>query len=134
MALEKMKRKEVAQICIVPNLTVGGLGVPKDNQEVLKYDINLKSFERAKESWQMDGEEKLEQSKIFKAKGTDFFKQGKYDMANTKYNKIIEFLEHEISLKGKVYKKNLKIIFETQSNTNFAGFQDFRDETPDPDM
>jgi hypothetical protein len=24
-------------------------------------------------------------------------------MANTKYNKIIEFLEHEISLKGKVY-------------------------------
>lgn len=100
MALEKMKRKEEAQICIVPNLTVGGLGVPKDNQEVLKYDINLKSFERAKESWQMDGEEKLEQSKIFKAKGTDFFKQGKYDMANTKYNKIIEFLEHEISLKG----------------------------------
>jgi len=100
MALEKMKRKEEAQIFIVPNLTVGGLGVPKDNQEVLKYDINLKSFERAKESWQMDGEEKLEQSKIFKAKGTDFFKQGKYDMANTKYNKIIEFLEHEISLKG----------------------------------
>jgi len=100
MALEKMKRKEEAQISIVPSLTVGGLGVPKDNQEVLKYDINLKSFERAKESWQMDGEEKLEQSKIFKAKGTDFFKQGKYDMANTKYNKIIEFLEHEISLKG----------------------------------
>jgi len=100
MALEKMKRKEEAQIFIVPNLTVGGLGVPEDNQEVLKYDINLKSFERAKESWQMDGEEKLEQSKIFKAKGTDFFKQGKYDMANTKYNKIIEFLEHEISLKG----------------------------------
>ena len=106
MALEKMKRKEEAQICMAPNLTVGGLGVPKDNQEVLKYDINLKSFERAKESWQMDGEEKLEQSKIFKAKGTDFFKQGKYDMANTKYNKIIEFLEHEISLKGKVYKKS----------------------------
>ena len=28
----------------------------------------------------------------------------------------------------------LKIIFETQSNAKFAGFQDFRDETPDPDM
>ena len=30
--------------------------------------------------------------------------------------------------------KNQKIDFETQSNTNFAGFQGFRDETPDPDM
>jgi len=99
MALEKMKRKEEAQISIAPKFAVGGLGVPKDNQESLKYDINLKSFERAKESWQMDGEEKLEQSLLFKDKGTEFFNQNKYDMASKKYNKIIEFLEHEISLK-----------------------------------
>merc|ERR1712156_681219 len=65
---------------------------PKDNQESLKYDINLKSFERAKESWQMDGEEKLEQSLLFKEKGTEFFKQSKYDMASKKYNKILNSL------------------------------------------
>ena len=63
------------------------------------YDLHLKSFERAKESWQLDGEQKLEQAKLFKDKGTLFFKDGKYDMASNKYNKIIEMLEHEISLK-----------------------------------
>ena len=38
------------------------------------YDLHLKSFERAKESWQLDGEQKLEQAKLFKDKGTLFFK------------------------------------------------------------
>lgn len=95
-----MKRLEEAQVCVAPALAQNGLGVDANNQEKLKYDIHLKSFERAKESWQMNGEEKLDQSVIFKDKGTDFFKQGKYDLASNKYNKIIEYLEHEISLKG----------------------------------
>ena len=47
----------------------------------------------------MDGEEKVQQSNIFKDKGTEFFKQGKFDLAAAKYSKIIEFLEHEISLR-----------------------------------
>ncbi len=98
-ALEKMKRTEQAQIQIAPKWAEGGPVVPKDSQEMLVYDINLKSFERAKESWQMDGEEKLKQSIVFKDKGTDYFKQGKYDLAAKKYAKIIEFLEHEISLR-----------------------------------
>ena len=36
-------------------------GVPADAK--LVYDITLKSFERAKEGWQLDGEQKLEQSR-----------------------------------------------------------------------
>ena len=40
----------------------------------LLYDIHLKAFERAKESWQLDGEQKVEQAKILKEKGTIFFK------------------------------------------------------------
>ena len=37
-------------------------------------------------------------------------------------------------MKSRLKVKYLKIIFETQSNTKFVGFQDFKDETPDPDM
>ena len=59
-----------------------------------------RSFERAKESWQLDGDQKLEQARMFKERGTAFFKQGKFDLAARKYKKIIDFLEHEISLKG----------------------------------
>lgn len=99
LALEKMKKNEKAQITIVPKLAQFGTGVPEDNNDKITYEINLKSFERAKESWQLDGEQKLEQSVIFKEQGTTFFKQGKYDLAANKYKKIIDFLEHEISLK-----------------------------------
>ena len=38
-------------------------------------------------------------SRLFKEKGTVFFKAGKYEMARKKYDKIVEYLEHEISLK-----------------------------------
>ena len=36
-------------------------GVPGDAK--LVYDVTLKSFERAKEGWQLDGDQKLEQSR-----------------------------------------------------------------------
>ena len=40
------------------------------------------------------------QAKIFKDKGTKHFKNSKYEIAASRYQKIIDFLEHEISLKG----------------------------------
>merc|ERR1712117_1008101 len=98
----RMKKGERAEIAVDPKYGFGknGLkskGVPADAK--LVYDITLKSFERAKEGWQLDGEQKLEQSRLFKEKGTSFFKLGKYEMARKKYDKIVEYLEHEISLK-----------------------------------
>lgn len=103
MALEKMKKQEKARVAISPAYGYGSAGLPDKKVPAnasLSYDIKLKSFERAKESWQLDGEQKLEQAGIFKDKGTKFFKGGKFELASKKYKKIIEFLEHEISLKG----------------------------------
>ena len=65
------------------------------------------TFEKAKESWQLDADAKLEQAKIFKDKGTKHFKDSKFEIASTRYQKVIDFLEHEISLKG-LQKSNLK--------------------------
>jgi len=98
----RMKKGERAELTVDPKYGFGkdgrkSKGVPGDSQ--LVYDITLKSFERAKEGWQLDGDQKLEQSRLFKEKGTVFFKAGKYEMARKKYDKIIEYLEHEISLK-----------------------------------
>lgn len=98
----RMKKGERAELTVDPKYGFGkdGLkskGVPGDAK--LVYDITLKSFERAKEGWQLDGVQKLEQSRLFKEKGTVFFKAGKYEMARKKYDKIVEYLEHEISLK-----------------------------------
>ena len=91
VALERMKKKETSLIVLSPQYT---------HINYHKFMVTLNAFERAKESWQLDGDQKVEQAKLFKERGTHFFKNGKYDLAKNKYNKIIEFLEHEISLKG----------------------------------
>lgn len=90
-AVLKMKKGEVARVKLSPKYR---------HNDVPEYEVTLKSFERAKESWQLDGTQKLEQARLFKERGTVFFKSGKYELARSKYDKIIEFLEHEISLKG----------------------------------
>lgn len=71
-------------------------GVPANAD--LEYEIELKSFEKAKESWSMDADEKLEQAKLCKEKGTNHFKAGKFSLANKQYSKIITLLEHEKSM------------------------------------
>ena len=98
IAVEKMKKGEKARISLSPDYSFGGKGVP--NGAKADYEVLVKDFERAKESWQLDGEQKLEQAKMFKERGTEFFKKAKFEMAAKKYKKIIEFLEHEISLRG----------------------------------
>ncbi|KAL7985235.1 hypothetical protein Chor_003805 [Crotalus horridus] len=64
----------------------------------LVYEVTLKSFEKAKESWEMDTKEKLEQAAIVKEKGTVYFKEGKYLQAVIQYGKIVSWLEMEYGL------------------------------------
>lgn len=102
-ALEKMKKNEVSQITLKPDYGFGkngnvDKGIGPDT--TLVYEVKLNSFEKAKESWQLDADAKLEQAKIFKDKGTKHFKDCKFEIASTRYQKVIDFLEHEISLKG----------------------------------
>jgi len=102
LALEKMKKNEVAEITLKPSYGFGNLGckekgIPED--ATIVYELKLIKFEKAKESWQLDADQKLEQAKIFKEKGTKHFKEGKYEIAATRYQKVIDFLEHEVSLK-----------------------------------
>jgi len=103
LGLEKMKKGEVASVVLSSRYGFGSkgckeLGVPANAS--LRYELTLKTFEKSKESWQLDADQKVEQAKIFKDKGTKFFKGGKYEIASSRYNKVIDFLEHEISLKG----------------------------------
>jgi len=102
LGLEKMKRQETAELNISNQYTFTK-GWPEKGVaagESVKYQVQLNSFEKSKENWQLDAGQKLEQAKIFKTKGTNFFKASKFEIAAAKYKKIIDFLEHEISLKG----------------------------------
>lgn len=101
-ALLKFKKGERSLIKLDPAYGFGSagqeqFGVPPNVS--IEYELELKNFEKAKESWSMDADEKLEQAKISKEKGTAHFKAGKYSLANRQYAKIVEYLEFE---KGKL--------------------------------
>ena len=64
----------------------------------------------------MDAEMKVEQAKIFKEKGTEFFRQNKYELAANKYRKIIDFLEHELSLKGDIEEERKNLLLAGRLN------------------
>uniref|UniRef100_A0A8C0EZN2 peptidylprolyl isomerase n=1 Tax=Bubo bubo TaxID=30461 RepID=A0A8C0EZN2_BUBBB len=82
-ALEKMQRGEHSS--------------PWGCRLVLSFHVYL----QAKESWEMDTKEKLEQAAIVKEKGTMYFKEGKYLQAVIQYGKIVSWLEMEYGLSEK---------------------------------
>lgn len=69
------------------------IGVPPG--AYLDYEIELRSFEKAKESWEMDQEEKIDHAKVCKDRGSEFFKQEKYRLAVKQYKKILDFLQYD---------------------------------------
>uniref|UniRef100_A0A4W3ISQ5 peptidylprolyl isomerase n=1 Tax=Callorhinchus milii TaxID=7868 RepID=A0A4W3ISQ5_CALMI len=100
-ALQSMEKGEDAMISLKPKYGFGEAGKSKFSipaNASLVYEVVLKNFEKAKESWEMNIAEKLEQSAILKDKGTQNFKLGKYKQASINYKKIVSWLEHEAGL------------------------------------
>ncbi|XP_076326507.1 peptidyl-prolyl cis-trans isomerase FKBP4-like [Tachypleus tridentatus] len=98
IALEKFKKGEKSIINLKPKYAFGSEGKAEFNippNAEVQYEVEMKNFEKAKQSWEMDSDEKLEQSEVVKTKGTDYFKAGKYSMAIKQYKKIVSFLEFE---------------------------------------
>ncbi|XP_060701571.1 peptidyl-prolyl cis-trans isomerase FKBP5-like [Hemiscyllium ocellatum] len=100
-ALEKMQRGEHCILHLMPEYGFGDLGKPCLNvppNAELDYEILLKNFEKAKESWEMNAQEKLERAVLVKEKGTHYFKAGKYKQAQIQYRKIVAWLQQEYCL------------------------------------
>jgi FK506-binding protein 4/5 len=92
-ALIKFKKGEISIVSMKSKLAWGTKGCEKFNIPPLAdvdYEINLKNFEKAKESWELGGTEKLEQSELLKNKGTELFKVCFF--CNLKYFFLINLL------------------------------------------
>lgn len=81
--ITKMVQGEKSHFVIKPQHAFGAEG----NKEFdigpntpVEYEVTLDSFEKAKDSWEMDAEEKLAGAEKAKAKGTTYFKMGKLQM------------------------------------------------------
>ncbi|CAG9580154.1 unnamed protein product [Danaus chrysippus] len=95
-AIEKFNLNEKSRLTIQPKyaFTSEGnseMGVPPNS--VVEYTVKLVSFEKAKEPWAMSADERVQQAKICKEKGTNYFKDNKYQLAIKKYKKVVALLE-----------------------------------------
>lgn len=95
IALEKFKKMETSKLILKPQFAFGAegkseLGVPAN--AVVEYIVTLKEFEREPDSWKLDDVERMEQAKLFKEKGTGYFKENKFKLALKMYEKSLSFL------------------------------------------
>mmetsp|Transcript_4459 Transcript_4459/g.13527 ORF Transcript_4459/g.13527 Transcript_4459/m.13527 type:complete len:531 (+) Transcript_4459:128-1720(+) len=96
-AVQKMKNKEKAIVYLKAPYAFGSCPnmCPKEvsPDDDLQIDIEIISFERAKDSWSMSFEEKIEEIKLRKNKGNDLFKAGRSKLAKRHYEIATGFFE-----------------------------------------
>ena len=129
-ALEKFKKNEKSLISLTPKYTFGSAGNPDVGIPPganVQYEVTLNDFEKAKESWEMDQEEKVEQSKVYKEKGTKYFKEEKYRMAVKQYKKVADLLDYDSGLDGEKKEENhaLKLAAELNLAASYLKLKDY---------
>ncbi|KAL3604675.1 hypothetical protein D5086_005534 [Populus alba] len=115
-AVSTMKKGELALLTIAPEYAFGSsesqqeLAVVPPNSTVC-YEIELVSFDKEKESWDMNTDEKIEAAGKKKEEGNVLFKAGKYVKASKRYEKAVKFIEYDSSFREEEKKqaKALKV-------------------------
>ncbi|KAI3968091.1 hypothetical protein MKX01_015611 [Papaver californicum] len=115
-AVMTMKKGEVALVTIEPEYAFGSsesqqeLAVVPPGSTVY-YEVELVSFVKDKESWDMDNGEKIVAAGKKKEEGNALFKAGKYARASKRYEKAAKFIEYDspFSEEEKKQAKTLKV-------------------------
>jgi len=113
-AVMTMKKGEVALLTIAPEYAFGSsesqqeLAVVPPNSTV-SYEAELVSFDKEKESWDMNTQEKIEAAGKKKEEGNVLFKAGKYERASKRYEKAVKYIEYDTSF-GEEEKKQAKAV------------------------
>ncbi|KAG8499890.1 hypothetical protein CXB51_006338 [Gossypium anomalum] len=97
-----MKKGEHALITIQPEYAFGSsesqqeLAVVPANSTVY-YEVELVSFVKEKESWEMNTPKKIEASGKKKEEGNILFRAGNIERASKRYEKAVRYIEHDYS-------------------------------------
>ncbi|KAL2933041.1 Peptidyl-prolyl cis-trans isomerase FKBP62 [Bienertia sinuspersici] len=113
-AVLTMKKGEVASLTIAPEYAFGSVEAKQDVAVVppnstVYYDVELISFEKERESWDMNTEEKIEAAGKKKEEGNALFKAGKYVRASKRYEKAVKYIEYDSSFSDEE-KKQAKVL------------------------
>lgn len=96
-AAKTMKKDERCKIVVKSQYGFGQEGNEKfgiPSNATLEYNITMKDFVRAKETWEMDDNERLDGALNYKDKGAKSVKAGDYLQAIAMYEKVIDYLDH----------------------------------------
>lgn len=99
-AVMTMKKGEIAMVTILPQYGYKDTKIQRDLATVspnstLIYEIELISFVKEKESWEMDTAELIEVAGKKKEDGNALFNAGKYLRASKKYDKATKYIEYD---------------------------------------
>ncbi|XP_058093441.1 70 kDa peptidyl-prolyl isomerase-like isoform X1 [Magnolia sinica] len=123
-AVMAMKKGEFALVTIAPEYAFSSsevkqeLAVVPPNSTVY-YEVELVSFVKDKESWDMNNEEKIEAAGKKKEEGNAMFKAGKYARASKRYEKAAKFVEYDSTFSEEEKKKS-KVLKVTCNLNNAA--------------
>ncbi|XP_065355698.1 FK506-binding protein 59 [Calliphora vicina] len=97
-AMEKMAVGEVSRFKIKPTYAFGTKGNEQFNipaNATVEYTIKLNDCEKVMDDWRYSKEERFEHAKIYKEKGTKYFKKENYALAIKMYKKSVNILTDE---------------------------------------
>ncbi|MBA0647457.1 hypothetical protein Goklo_015334 [Gossypium klotzschianum] len=100
--VKTMKKGEHALTTVQPEYAFGSsesqqeLAVVPANSTVY-YEVELVSFVKEKESWEMNAPEKIEASGKKKEEGNVLFTAGNIERASKRYEKAVRYIEHDYS-------------------------------------
>ncbi|XP_017877085.1 FK506-binding protein 59 isoform X2 [Ceratina calcarata] len=96
-ALESFKQGEKSKLKIKSKYAFKKEGNSEFNippNATVEYTVELKSFEKGVNAWSLNNSERIEQAKIYKEKGTNYFKACRYNLATKMYKTVTSFLEY----------------------------------------
>lgn len=123
-AVKNMKKGEVALITIHPEYAFGATGSQQELATIppnstVYYEVELISFVKEKESWEMNTPEKIEAAGKKKEEGNALFKAGKYERASKRYEKAVKYIEYDSSF-SEEEKQQTKVLKVTCNLNNAA--------------
>lgn len=95
-AVKTMKKDEVSLINCDSSYAFGERG--REDWEIkpsmsVEYEIHLKSFEQLKQPWELSSAERIDDAKLVKEKGTEYFKEEKLSLALGKFTRMVSLVE-----------------------------------------
>merc|ERR1739838_397906 len=97
IATKTMKTNERCRIQISPKYAYGNDGNKEKNipaDATVVYEITMNSMQRCKESWEMNDQERIDESAKNKSKGTEMIKVQNYAQAEKFYKRAVDNVDH----------------------------------------